>query len=116
MEKDDLGRLILRVTVGALMLLHGISKLGHGVGGIAADLRGRGLPGAVAYGVLVGEVVAPLLLVIGVWTRPAGLLLAVNMVVAVWMVHTHDLLHLGRGGGYALELQALYFGGGLAVA
>ncbi len=40
----------------------------------------------IAYGVLVGEAVAPCLLIIGVLTRPAALVLAFTMVVAWLMV------------------------------
>lgn len=46
----DLGILILRLSVGVLMLLHGIAKLQHGAEGIEALVAGSGLPTFVAYG------------------------------------------------------------------
>jgi putative oxidoreductase len=113
---EDLGKLILRFTVGALMLLHGISKIRHGVGGIVTNVGTHSLPSWVAYGVYIGEVVAPLLLCLGWMTRPAALIVAFNMGVAVWLVHMGDLARLGKGGGYALELQLFYGLGALAVA
>jgi putative oxidoreductase len=112
----DLGKLLLRLAVGGLMLFHGASKLVHGVSGIVGLVRSRGLPGFVGYAVLIGEMVAPFLIVIGLFTRPAALVLALNMVVAIWLVHLRDLFQIGQGGGYALELQLLYLVGAMSIA
>ena len=54
----DLGRLLLRLTLGFCVLFHGIAKIQGGVEGIAHDLIALGLPGFIAYGVYVGEVLA----------------------------------------------------------
>jgi putative oxidoreductase len=116
MSRDDVGRLLLRLAVGGLLLLHGLQKLRHGIGGIADQLAAHGVPSFVAYGVFVGEVVAPVALLLGWLTRIAAGIVAFNMVVAVLVAHTGDLLRTGRGGGYALELQALYLAGALGVA
>ena len=116
LNREDSGKLLLRLTIGGLMLFHGVSKLQHGLGGMASLLIAKGLPGAISWGVYLGEVVAPLLVVLGLVTRPAALVVAFNMAVAVGLVHTGDLFHLGKGGGYALELQALYFFGAIAIA
>ena len=51
---DDLGKLVLRVSVGVLILLHGIFKLQNGVDGIAGMLGNNGLPAFLAYGVYIG--------------------------------------------------------------
>jgi putative oxidoreductase len=112
----DLGRLLLRLSVGGLMLLHGIHKVRHGIGGITSDVTAHGLPPALAYLVYLGEVVAPLLVVLGWATRPAAVVVAINMAVAVWLAHMNILWTLGKGGGWAVELQALYFFGALAIA
>jgi putative oxidoreductase len=116
MNREDVAKLLLRLTLGGLMLLHGVSKIAHGLSGIAAQVTAHGLPSFVAYGVYVGEVLAPAAMILGVLTRAAGLVFATNMAVAVWLAHSETLLHLGKGGGYALELQLLYFIGGLTVA
>lgn len=113
---DDGGKLLLRVAVGVLMLLHGVFKLSNGIGGITGMVQGAGLPAVLAYGVYVGEVLAPLLMIIGLWTRPAALVVAVNMVVAIALAHGAQLLSLTQQGGWALELQGLYLFGALAVA
>ncbi len=116
MSAQDLGKLVLRIVLGCLMLLHGLAKLRHGVAPIGAGLVAKGLPSAVAYFVYVGEVIAPILVLLGWLTRPAAVVLFINMVVAVSLAHTADLFQLGKGGGYALELQALYGFGALAIA
>jgi putative oxidoreductase len=74
------------------------------------------LPPAFAYFVYVGEVAAPLLLIVGLWTRPAALIVAVNMIVAVLLVHTAELFALSPMGGWALELQGFYLFTALAIA
>jgi uncharacterized membrane protein YphA (DoxX/SURF4 family) len=113
---QDLGKLVLRLTVGILMLFHGIAKIRFGVGGIAEMIRAAGGPGALAYLVYVGEVFAPLLVIFGLWTRPAALVMLINMVVALALVHAGDLLKIGETGGWRLELQAFFLFGSLAIA
>lgn len=111
----DLAKLILRLNLGILMLLHGIAKLMAGPGGILAMVAKTGLPPALGYLVYLGEVLAPLLVIVGLWTRPAALVMAINMVVAVLLVHMGQLTELTRSGGWALELQAFYFVSALTV-
>jgi putative oxidoreductase len=113
---DDAGKLILRLTVGVLVLLHGVPKLMSGAAGIVALVEGSGLPGFVGYGVLIGEVLAPLLLIAGVWTRVAAVLIACNMLVAVALVHRDHVFALTDQGGWALELQAQFLFGAVAIA
>ena len=113
---EDLGKLILRLTVAILMLLHGVAKILGGVGGISGMLQDIGLPGELAYGVYVGEVAAPLLVIIGFYARIAALVMALNMVAAVYLAHLEDIFALGRGGGWAIELQAFFLFTALAVA
>jgi len=112
---NELGKLILRVVLGVLILFHGVSKLIHGPGFVVQVLAQQGLPSFLAYGVYVGEVVAPLLLILGLWTRIGALIVAVNMVVALLLVHTAQFMSLADTGGWALELQGMYLGGAIAV-
>lgn len=115
-KNNDFGLLILRLAVGFLMLFHGIAKLGGGLEFISGMLEGKGLPGFIAYGVLIGEILAPLLIIIGFRTRIGALLLAINCLVAVLLVHTADIPKLNeQTGGWALELIGLYFFGSLAL-
>lgn len=113
---DDLGKLILRLTLGILTLLHGIAKMRYGVGFIEGMLQSHGLPTFLAYGVFIGEVLAPLLLILGFYARIGGLIIAVNMVVAIALAHTAQLLVIGKQGGWELELQGFYLFTALAIA
>lgn len=112
---DDAGKLLLRVTIGFLVLLHGIFKLSAGVGFIGGMLAKAGLPGGLAYLVYVGEIVAPLLMIAGVFTRAAAAVVVINMLVAFGLVHMADMFALTKQGGWALELQGLYLFGALTV-
>ena len=113
LSHDDAGKLLLRLAVGGLMLFHGIHKLIDGVDGISGMLAAQGLPGFIAYGVLVGEVV---LLILGVLTRPAALVLAFTMVVAWLMVGLDKTFALDAVGAWAIENLVYFFVGALAIA
>jgi putative oxidoreductase len=111
----NLGKLLLRLTLGGLVLFHGIAKIHNGVAPIVERVTGAGVPSALGYLVYVGEVLAPVLLIVGLWSRAAGLLVAINMTVAVLLVHTGQFGDLTKAGGWALELQAFYFFTAVAI-
>ena len=104
----DAALLILRVVLGLLILLHGVSKLPPPPEFLVTELSRRGLPSLLAYGVYLGEIVGPILIIIGIWTRLGALLIVANMIVAILIAHAGDLFHLNKQGGYQLELQAMY--------
>lgn len=112
---DDLGKLVLRLALGLMILLHGIAKLVGGIGFVTGMLQKMGLPGAIGYLVYVGEVIAPLLIVFGLWTRLAAFILAGNMIVAVLLAHTTQLFSLSDTGGWEMELQGMFFFAAVAL-
>jgi putative oxidoreductase len=112
----DAALLVLRLVLGILMLMHGISKLPPPPEFLVDALAKAGLPSVLAYGVYLGEIVGPILIIVGVWTRLGALLIVANMVVAVLVAHTGDLFHMNKQGGYALELQAMYLFTAVALA
>ena len=114
-NSQDIGKLILRLCLGGLLILHGIAKLKTGIGWLEGSVSGLGLPPVVAYGVYVGELVAPVLIIVGLWSRVGAVLVMINMVFALVLVHTADFFTLGGSGGWALELQGFYFFTALAV-
>jgi putative oxidoreductase len=115
---DDLGKLILRVTVAVLLGLHGIAKLKTGIGFISGLLAQNGLPGFLAYGAYVAEVVAPILLILGILTRPAALVIIFQMLMALFLARRGDILKINpaaRGGGWAIELEMFFMLAALAI-
>ena len=111
LQNDAFGKLVIRLTLGILILFHGIGKLlnPESLGFIRSMLEGADLPAALAYGVYVGEVIAPLMIILGIYCRLGGLLVVVNMLFAIWLAHSADIFSLSEHGGWALELQGFYF-------
>ena len=87
----DWASLILRLSLGLLMLSHGIPKLMKLMGGNMefGDPIGIGVPASLTLTVFA-EVVCSVLLVIGLWTRLALIPLIITMFVAVFIVHIND--------------------------
>ncbi|EFL4509979.1 TPA: DoxX family protein [Escherichia fergusonii] len=113
---EDFGKLLLRLAVGGLMLFHGVHKLFAGIDGISGMLIAKGFPGFIAYGVLIGEVVAPVLIILGILTRPSALVIALTMVVAWFMVGMGKTGMLDKTGAWAIESLVYFFVAALAVA
>lgn len=112
---DDRGKLLLRLTIGILLLLHGIAKLKNGVGWMAGPLGGIGLPAFIGYGAYVGEVIAPLFVIAGKFARLAGLVIAFDLLMAIILVLRDKIFSLNQGGGWAIELELLFLLGGVML-
>ena len=115
-QLEDFGKLLLRFAIGVMLLVHGVTKLQTGIGFVEQMVAQAGLPHIVAYGVYVGEIVAPLLLIAGVFTRPAALIVAFDLAAAIFMARKADIMEVSQGGGWAIELEMLFLLGGLAIA
>lgn len=113
---DSTGKLILRLALGILILLHGIAKLTGGVSFIAGFLTSAGLPAFLAYGVYIGEVIAPLMVISGWYSRIGAAVIALNMLFAIGLVHTAQLLSRSNTGGWELELQGMFLFTAIALA
>lgn len=107
-QSNDIGKLILRVSVGVLILFHGMNKIIYGVGGVKHLLSEAGLPQFLAYGVYVGEVIVPIFLILGLYARTASLLLAFNMFIAILLAHGGSMFSLSKHGGLVMELPLFY--------
>src|ERR687889_2065030 len=90
---EDLARLLLRVTVSGLLLVHGAEFL-RGDRKIFVIFRNKGLPQWFAYGAVIGEVIAPVCAILGIYTRIAALLMAFFMFMAVVLYHLDHLFML----------------------
>lgn len=105
----DLAKLLLRLTVGIMMLFHGMHKIIHGVGGVKQLLAKAGLPEFFAYGVYIGEVIVPVFIILGLYARIASLFLALNMLIAMFLAYWGAFFSLGKHGGPVIELPLFYF-------
>ncbi|SMD33103.1 putative oxidoreductase [Reichenbachiella faecimaris] len=115
-NSEDLGKFLIRFILAFTMLFHGWGKLMGGANHIAGMLDGMGIPSFIGYGVIVGEFVAPLLIIVGYKTRLAGLMMSFTMLVALLLVHTGDVFSVNDHGVWAIELLAIYLVGGVAIA
>lgn len=112
---NDTGKLILRLTLGILILLHGVAKVMNGIGPIQGMVTGMGMPAFFVYGVFAGEVLGPLLLIIGFYARIGAALIAINMIFAIVLAHANELTSLTQNGGWALELQGMFLATAVAL-
>jgi len=115
LNHESLGKLSLRLLVGGMLVFHGIAKLRFGIGFVQDMLHAHGLPGFISYGVFVGEIVAPILILIGYKARLGALFVVFNFLVAIFLVHSSVLFQVGERGELQPELPLLYLLGALAV-
>jgi putative oxidoreductase len=107
--------LALRIPAGLILAAHGAQKLfgwfgGHGLEGTAQWLASIGLEPGYLMALLAGsaEFFGGLALVLGLLTRPAALVSAVTMLVAIFAVHIDNGLFMSNNGyEYALALFAI---------
>jgi putative oxidoreductase len=103
--------LALRIVVGVIFLMHGAQKLfgafgGGGIAGTAQFFEQAGIAPGVFWAWVAGlvEFFGGLALLLGAWTRYAALLLAAQMLVAIFAVHLRHGFFLPQGFEYALAL------------
>lgn len=111
----DIAKLLLRLTAG-IMLFHGVNKLFHGIDGIKHLTLSAGLPEFFAYGVFIGEVIAPVMIIIGFYTRIGALILAFTMANAIYLAHASEIFTLNKHGAPSIELPLMYLLLSVAIA
>ncbi|MBA1432199.1 MAG: DoxX family protein [Epsilonproteobacteria bacterium] len=108
LHQPDIAKLLLRISLGVLILFHGIHKLIYGIDGVTAMITADGLPAFLAYGVYIGELIAPIFIILGLYARVAAAVLAFNMFVAIYAAYGFSLT-LSKYGGLAWETPLLFF-------
>jgi putative oxidoreductase len=106
--KQDFIKLFLRITLAGMMLFHGLHKIIYGIDGIKKLVVANGFWEILAYGVYVGEVIAPIFILLGAYTRAFSAILALNMAIAVLLAHQTSIFTL-TDGIPTIELPLLYF-------
>ncbi len=117
--------LLLRVSLGGLLLAHaGLKYFVFTPAGTEKFFASLGLPGWFGLVVIAGETVCGLALIFGVYARIAALLMAADLLGAVFTVHIHNgFFFTNTGGGWeypafwtvALVVLALVGDGAYAV-
>jgi putative oxidoreductase len=105
---NDLAKLLLRLSVGIMILFHGLDKIINGIGGIKHLVVSAGLPEFFAYGIYIGEIVMPIFIIIGAYARVASAVVALNMAVAIFLAYGGAIFSLGKHGAPVFELPFLY--------
>ena len=107
-QNNDIGKLILRLLVGGMMLFHGVDKIVNGISGIKHLTKAAGLPEFMAYGVYIGEVVVPIFIILGLYARVASVFLAINMAMAIFLAYSDAIFELNKHGAPQIELPLFY--------
>lgn len=103
---SDIGLLIIRIGLGGIIFFHGFHKLMHGLEDQIQILASHGFPGWLMLFVYVSEVLAPVLIVLGVLTRLSSVSIIITMIV-VFVVLPFPI-GLDEHGAMNIESQ-LYF-------
>ena len=105
---EDIGKLILRITIGGLLIFHGIKKAVDGHDFVKKVLTEKGLPEYLWLGVPIGEIIAPLLLIFGMFTRSATLIIAFTMIMTIYLAFGIAGFELNQYGAFKVELNLFY--------
>ncbi len=112
-----LAPLVVRVIVGIIMALHGWQKLQGDLAGFGQRLGELGVPLPVfmAYVVMLAELIGGILLIVGLLSRLAALVLAIELVVAILLVKVNVGLISPPGGPPGAELDLALIAGFLVI-
>ncbi|HIP14856.1 MAG TPA: DoxX family protein [Sulfurimonas autotrophica] len=106
-QNSDIAKLLLRVSLGVLILFHGIHKVIYGISGVKGMLVSAGVSEFLAYGVYIGELIAPIFIILGLYARVAAAILAFNMLSAIYLAYGFSFT-LAKFGGLSWETPLLY--------
>jgi len=90
LQQPNLGLLFLRISIGGLMLTHGVNKITKGVNGMKGMLSAKGFPEIMAYG-------------------------AFTMVIAIYVSNGDNVLAFDERGSLKIELALMYLLGSLTL-
>ena len=105
---DDIGAFVARITLGVVMLPHGLQKLlglfgGAGFSGTVEFFVSSGIPAFVAILIIIGESFGAIGLIAGFLSWLAALGITVIMLGAIVTVHLQNGFFMNWGGTAAAE-------------
>ena len=93
---EPLALLALRLALALIFVYHGYPKLAHANAQMREFFVSHGMPGYFLWVAGVLECFGALLLFLGIFTRAIGLLLTIEMSVAIWKVHSSNGIMMVR--------------------
>ncbi|EIJ78445.1 membrane protein YfiD [Bacillus methanolicus PB1] len=116
-NRFEIGSFLLRITAGAVFAVHGFAKFSGGIENTAGWFSSIGLPGFLAYGIALIELIGGICLIIGLGTRIFSSLLAIVMIGAIVKVKlAAGFMGNGQGAGWELDLALLAITLSLAIS
>jgi len=106
-KQNDIGLLLIRITIACLMLFHGVAKL-KGLDSIKGMLANQSLPEILAYGVYITEIIAPILILVGYRTRLASLAFFIGMLMIIFLKQFDNIFILTKSGAIKAEIVLMY--------
>ncbi|MFC3039764.1 DoxX family protein [Virgibacillus xinjiangensis] len=108
MNKQEVGKVILRAVLGLTFFIHGLSKFQAGVANTAGYFDSLGIPGFLAYPVAAIELIGGIALILGIGTKIIGVLFALIMAGAIFTAKLPaGFVGNGQMAGYGLDLVLL---------
>lgn len=107
-QNIDIAKLFIRLSLGIMMLFHGVDKIRNGISGVKHLVIKAGLPEFLAYGVFVGELIMPILIILGLYARVASVVLGFTMIMAIFLAYSGAMFALTKHGAPVIELPLFY--------
>ncbi len=103
---SEYGPTVLRIALGIIFLAHSayLKVFIFTIGGTVGFFESLGLPGFLAYAVLLAETMGGILLILGVRVREAALILSAVSLGATWAHSGAGWLFTNTGGGWEYPL------------
>ena len=116
MKNVDLGLLFIRLGLGICLFMHGFGKILHGVGGVKSILVDAGLPSFLAYFAYLSEVLAPIMIAVGFYSRLGAILVLGTSITILYSYYGFaNLFALNEVNGFKSELIYLYIAISLCI-
>lgn len=111
----NFGLLILRIFLGICVLYHGLFKLKFGIEPVTSLLVNAKIPSFLSYFVYLGEILAPIMIIFGIYTRFASIMLIATSGMILYVAYMDKLLAVTNFGGLMPEIVYLYLGASLCL-
>lgn len=98
MKSLNIALLIARIGLGINLMLHGYFKLFNGVSSVKNHIISLGLPGWLCFSAYIAEIVMPMLLMLGLFTRIASVIIFIYSLFCVYLFYPKFWLLLSSGG------------------